>query len=82
MDGWNTILSFWDGLFSVAVLVLEKGTPLKTNMTNWKILPFLIGNTVHPHSWWIFQPVMLVLGGVNPNFWLMTVTQDLHCKMW
>ena len=42
------------------------GTPELTHMTiddGWKIYHFWIGNT-STHSWWIFQPVMLVLGGV------------------
>ena len=31
-------------------------------MTGWKIHIFLIG--IHLHWWWMFQPVMLVFGGV------------------
>ena len=27
MDGWNTIVSFWDGLFSGAMLVSGRGNP-------------------------------------------------------
>ena len=36
-------------------------TPLKTNMTGWQIFHFQW--KIHLHSWWIFQPVILVFAG-------------------
>ena len=42
MDGWNTIVSFWDGLFSGAMLVLGSVVVLTTgDFSNllWEIVP-------------------------------------------
>ena len=49
-------------------------THWKTDMTEWKIPQFSIGNT-STHSWWIFQPVMLVLGGGK---WSTTMDSFRH----
>ena len=38
MDGWNTIVSFWDGLFSGAMVVSGRVlyTPLQIKMEPWE----------------------------------------------
>ena len=33
-DGWNTIVSFWDGLFSVAMLVLGRASSFSIGNTS------------------------------------------------
>ena len=45
-----------------------KVTPLETDMT-WENLPFSVRKT-SAHSWWMFQPVMLVFGGKHPSWFL------------
>ena len=47
MDGWNTILSYWDGLFSGAMLVSGRVYPSKTsgkNRSKKKKNPFQLGD--------------------------------------
>ena len=46
MDGWNTIVSFWDGLFLGAMLVLGRVFPRKKKMTPKKSLILSLGPRV------------------------------------
>ena len=40
MDGWNTIVSFWDGLFAGAFAVsFRESTQSKFNMVHLKMAP-------------------------------------------
>ena len=54
LDGWNTIVSFWDGLFSRAMLVLGSAC--------WKLFPFASFRCKSKHlGWWGWQWWVIVL---------------------
>ena len=85
MDGWNTIVSFWDGLFSGAFAVsFREGSNKKVGRLG-ELLPWLIPSwggirpeigvtspTLHYHNlWWTTQPFC----GIEIRIWKVLVFQ-------